>query len=73
MIYAFTVTSLVFSILAFVGAFFACVQVEAFKRSTHQVTYFDPASQKFASELTATEEPKETEDEAMKPRPMEIM
>jgi hypothetical protein len=46
---AIVLCSIIFSVLAFVGAVFAVIQVEAFKRSTHQVTFIDPAKQAFDS------------------------
>lgn len=47
MIAALALTALLFSMLATVGAIYACIQVEAFKRSTHQVTFLDPMKQTF--------------------------
>jgi hypothetical protein len=39
----------IFGALGFAAAAWACVQVEAMKRSTHQVTFIDPSKQKFES------------------------
>lgn len=44
-----SVCAFVFSVLAFVAAIYAVIQVEAFKRSTHQVMMYDAGSQKFTN------------------------
>jgi hypothetical protein len=47
MIDALIIVAAIFAVLAFACAAWSLIQVEAFKRSTHQVTFVDPAKQSF--------------------------
>lgn len=51
MIEALVVVAAVFAILAFAGAAWAVIQVEAMKRSTHSVQFVDPWKQELDKEF----------------------
>ena len=53
---AFVMVSVVFSVMALAASIYAIINIEAFKRSTHQVTILDPKTQKFE---TITDEMKD--------------
>lgn len=45
--YAAVICSFVFAMIGMVCGIWACIQVIAMQKSTHQVTFFDPKNQKF--------------------------
>jgi hypothetical protein len=57
-----SICALVFAILAFCLSAWSCIQIEAMKRSTHQITYIDPLTQNFDS-LNKEQKEKMTEQD----------
>ena len=48
LVLAFAIVCLVFSIAGFALGGWACIEVQAFKRSTHKVTFLDPTKEALA-------------------------
>lgn len=47
MILSLAITAIILSTISIAAAFYATTQVEAFKRSTHKVMFYDTANQQF--------------------------
>lgn len=48
--------SLIFSLFSFACALYSIINIEAFKRSTHQVSFLDPSKQQFETLSEQTKE-----------------
>lgn len=42
------VCAVIFAVLAFASSMYSIIQIESFKKSTHQITYIDPTKQNFS-------------------------